>query len=244
MKKAKHPELVKLDEIIANWWSDLFQSELSEKFENTNMKYDKRVYAIYMVQVYHYAYDTPRSLAYAGANTSNSEPQLMHHFFEHAMEETAHDLMAFSDLKALKAPFNSTNDIPPALGATAKMVEYVRELSLSNQPYISLGYHYWIEQPYLYINDFMDSMLKNMKLKKKQVSFYVNHARIDKKHGKDMQKILIKVCKNEEQWQAIQDSAKKTLSQFMQIIKEVIEEYEKLISGKPTAYSILNEMPH
>ncbi|NJO87776.1 MAG: hypothetical protein HC831_01585 [Chloroflexia bacterium] len=52
--------------------------------------------------------------------------------------------MAFNDLKALGVPLNSDEDMPPALPGTEVMIAYVKYLSLSEKPWRSLGYHYWI----------------------------------------------------------------------------------------------------
>jgi len=236
----KDIHLQKLDSLISKEWQGIFNLKMAPKVYKIIKMKDKRLYAIYMTQVYHYAYYTPRSLALAGANLANEDTRLMHHFLEHALEENGHDMMAFNDLKAMGVPLKTREDMPAVLPSTEKMIAYVKHLSLSREPYRSLGYHYWIEQPYEYIEQFMHSLCEGLHLEESQFLFYKNHKRIDKKHGNDVQSILLNYCKTEQQWEAIYQVTQTTLRQFVQMIIEITEEYEKLKNGSSSQFRILN----
>ena len=229
-----------LDALISAQWQSIFASALAPEVEKILNSKDKRIYALYMCQVYHYAYHTPRSLAQAAANLFNEDLRLMHHFLEHAVEENGHDMMAYHDLKSMGIPLNSREDMPPPLTSTETMIAYVKFLSLSKEPFRSLGYHYWIEQPYQYIETFMQTLCDILRLEESQFLFYKNHKRIDAKHGKDVQAILIDYCKTEQQWESVYNVTMTTMKQFMNIIIEIIEEYYKLKTGQDSSYKILN----
>lgn len=236
-------ELEKLDLLIAHVWQQIFASTEAKEFIETFMGKDKRVYALYMCQVYHYAYYAARNLGLAGANTSNKETWLMHHFFEHAMEETGHELMAAKDLLALGVSLKKDfSNMPPPLPETEVLVAYVRHLSTGSEPYKSLGYHYWIEQPYAHILPFMQILKSNMSLTDKQMTFYIQHMEIDKKHGADMQKILKRICTTPEHWENIREVTQTSLELTHKMLTGVIREYKILTEGKKSAYAILNQI--
>lgn len=232
--------LQKLDNLIAEEWKAIFSSDLAPIVDDVINKKDKRIYALYMTQVYHYAYHTPRSLALAGANLTNEDTRLMHHFLEHALEENGHDMMAYHDLKAMGVPLRSRQDMPPVLASTETMIAYVNYLSTSSEPYRSLGYHVWIERPYEYIESFMQVLYDRLKLEESQFLFYKNHKRIDQKHGKDLQDILVDYCKTEKHWEEIYSVTRTTMRQFMNMIIEILREYEKLKNGSSSTFRILD----
>jgi len=242
MEKAEIIE--ELDQLIASVWEEIFSSDEAKKYSSTLMSKDKRLFAMYMTQVYHYAYHTARNLGLAGANLFNTDLELMHHFFEHALGEVGHEQMAYNDLKELGIPFKSEKDMPPALPATEAMVAYVKYLSLSEKPYRSLGYHYWIEQPYNYILSFMQALEHTMNLEKKQMSFYLMHAKIDQKHGKDIQEIVYKVCTTDERKAEIMEVTRTSLWLMFRLLQDVIAEYGNLVEGKSEMFAILNHIPH
>ena len=238
--KIKTAQLQRLDTLISREWQEIFSSEMAPKVYKTIEDKDIRFYAIYMTQVYHYAYHTPRSLALAGANLANGDIKLMEHFFEHALEENGHDMIAFNDLKAMGVPLKKRRDMPPALPSTETMIAYVKYLSLSPEPYRSLGYHYWIEQPYGYIDRFMQQLNEGLQLQESQFSFYKTHKSLDEKHGDDVQSLISYCCQTEQQWEAIYEVAQTTMRQFAQMIFESLEEYEKLKNGSPSQFQIIN----
>jgi len=236
--------LQQLDELIASVWKEIFDSEEAKKYSSTLMCKDKRLYAIYLVQVYHYAYHTARNLGLAGANLFNRDLKLMHHFFGHALGEVGHEVMAFNDLKELGIKLDSQDEVPPALPETEIMVAYVKNLSISEKPYRCLGYHYWIEQPYNYINSFMQAMELTMGLEKKQMSFYKQHAIIDQKHGSDIQEIVAEVCKTDGIMAEIMEVTRTSLWLMFDVLKRVIQEFILLSENKSDRYAILNQIPH
>lgn len=227
---TKHIEIEKLDTAIGDNWTGILNSEQAAQFTNDQMGKDKRIYALYLTQVYHYAYHVPRILALAGANLSNTDIHLMQHFFEHAMEETGHELMALHDLKMLGIDYGADTPagLPKMLPATEAMIGYVKNLATSHTPFRVMGYSYWIERPYKYILAFMEQLESGMGLTKNQLTFYYNHLHIDQKHGQDIENILIRVCQTPQQWAAVREAAVKSMQLMLTMLQEIIQEYNNL----------------
>jgi len=238
--ETKHVEIQKLDDAIEKMWQQIFSSEMAQQFISSFMGKDKRIYALYLTQVYHYAYHTPRNLALAGANLHNTNAHFMYHCFEHAREETGHELMALHDLRMLGLPINTVpDDMPKILASNEAMLGYVKFLATGSNPYRIMGYSYWIERPYAHILHFMEQMEVSMGLNKNQMTFYYNHREIDKKHGAEIEKAIISFCTNQNQWDGIREAALTTMQLMLNLLLEIIKEYNQLDS-KESAFSMIN----
>jgi len=236
----KHIEIQKLESAIEKMWEQIFSTEVAQKFITSFMGKDKRIYALYLSQVYHYAYHTPRNLALAGANLFNNDTHLMHHCFEHAREETGHELMALHDLKMLGLKIHNINDdLPKILPATEALMGYVKFLATGERPYRIMGYSYWIERPYKHILQFMEQMEVAMGLDKNQMTFYYNHKEIDKKHGMDIEKAIMKFCQTQKHWEDIRETALTTMQLMFNLLLEIIKEYNNL-DKEESAYGMIN----
>jgi pyrroloquinoline quinone (PQQ) biosynthesis protein C len=238
--KQEHIEIQKLNDSIEKMWEQIFSSEMAQQFISSFMGKDKRIYALYLTQVYYYAYYTPRNLAIAGANLNTTDTNFMHHCFEHAMEETGHELMALNDLRMLGLTIEKLpEDMPRILPSTETMIGYVKFLATSSNPYRIMGYSYWIERPYRHILKFMEQMEVAMGLNKNQMTFYYNHKEIDKKHGQDIENAIISLCATQNYWDGIREATLTTMQLMLNLLLEIIKEYNKLDS-KESAYSMLN----
>jgi len=201
------------------------------------------VYALYLTQVYHYASHTARNQALVAVNPNNRDIHYMQFCLEHALEETGHELMALHDLRSLGVVINDPEkEMPPALPSTQLLIAYLYRVAMHENPVQRLGYSFWAETSYGYIRDFMDNLSNNMQLDKKQMTFFYNHSTIDDKHAKDVEKILLHICKTEDDWKAVTQSAMITLDLTYQILRSVIDEYEKLVKNEPSDFAILNSL--
>jgi len=234
-------ELQKLDVAISKKWEEILAQPQAINFASSLMGRDRRVYALYLTQVYHYAFHTARNQALVAVNPANADTKYMQFCLEHALEETGHELMALHDLQSIGAPINDPEkDMPPPMVPTELLIAYLYWISTHGSPVQRLGYSYWAERSYDYIGMFMDNLGKNMSLSKRQMTFYHNHASIDDKHAKDVEKILLSVCKTREDWKEVTKAALTTIDLTHQILIAVIEEYNKLLQGEQSDYAILN----
>ena len=234
-------ELQKLDAIISQKWEEILTQPQAVNFAGSLMGHDRRVYALYLTQVYHYAFHTARNQALVAVNPANVNTKYMQFCLEHALEETGHELMALHDLRSIGVPINDpAKDMPPAMVATELLIAYLYWVSTHGSPVQRLGYSYWAERSYDFIGKFVDDLGNNMDLSKRQMTFYHNHATIDDKHAKDVEKILLSVCETEEDWKQVTKVAVTTIDLTHQILISVIDEYEKLVEEQHSQYAILN----
>lgn len=234
-------KLNELEELIrAEWKQALAQPKIS-RFMDTTAANDRRIIAIYLIQVYHYAFHTARNQALVGANLANHHTQYMQFCFEHALEETGHELMALHDLATIGIKFSDRADIPHPLPSTELLIAYLYYVATQGNPVQRLGYSYWSENSYSFIRAFMDLLTQSMQLEKNQMTFFYSHSHIDDKHAKDVAEIIVKVCQTDRDWEAVKRVAKTTLALTNNIFNESFQEFLKLTSGEPSPYSFIND---
>lgn len=233
-------KLDELEELIRSEWKEALSQPRIAGFIDTAAANDRRIIAVYLIQVYHYAFHTARNQALVGVNLANTHTQYMQFCFEHALEETGHELMALHDLESIGIKFNGRENIPQALPSTDLLIAYLYFVASQGNPVQRLGYSYWSETSYSFIRTFMDILIQSMDLEKKQMTFFYSHSHIDDKHAKDVAEILVKVCKTEEDWNAVKQVAKITLRLTKDVFHESFEEFLKLSRGESSAYSFIN----
>jgi Iron-containing redox enzyme len=234
-------KLQELDALIARKWEEILSQPQALSFAGSMMGKDRRVYALYLTQVYHYAFHTARNQAMVAVNPGNRNIHYMQFCLEHALEETGHELMALHDLKAIGVPIhNPETDMPPALLPTELLIAYLYWVASNGNPVQRLGYSYWAERSYGFIGAFVETLTGNLGLQKQQMTFYYNHAHIDDKHAKDVEQVLLKVCETDEDWRQVAKVAVATIDLTHGIITAVLEEYQKLVKGEASDFAILN----
>ena len=194
-----------------------------------------------MIQVYYYAFHTARNQALVGLNLANTDSKYMQFCFEHALEETGHELMALHDLRSIGIIFKDKADIPEPLPSTDLLIAYLYYVAAHGNPVQRLGYSYWSETSYSFIRTFMDMLIQSMDLDKNQMTFFYSHSHIDDKHAKDVADILVKVCKTDKDWDAVKKVAKITLGLTNDMFQESFEEFLNLMRGDYSPYSFIND---
>lgn len=232
--------LDELDRKIANTWKEALMQPRVSNFMDMPASKDKRIFCIYMLQVYHYAFHNARNQALVGANLSNNHVQYMTFCFEHAMEETGHELMALHDLSSVGVNFDDHRKIPKPLQATELLISYLYYVAIQGNPVQRLGYSYWSESSYAFIRSFMEQLVVNMGLSKHQLTFFYSHSTIDSKHAEDVKRILLKVCKTDDDWASVERVAQITLKLTNDIFQESFDEYIRLRDEVPSEYAFLN----
>lgn len=232
--------LSNLDNEINQLWSDFLSSNEIAPFIQQFLSKDLRPYALYLTQVYHYAYHTARNQAMVGVNPNNTNLKYMKFCFEHALEETGHEMMARHDLRAMGIDVEDVANMPPPMMATELTVAYLYWVSSNGNPVQRLGYSFWAERSYGIIGSIVETMSEQLKLREQDMTFYFSHADIDDKHAKDVENILRIVCKHDDDWQAVRKTAITTVQLTQDIFRQVIAEYQKLIANEDSDYAIIN----
>jgi len=234
-------QLEKMDRLVESKISDYFARPEVAEFLVAFVSKDPRPYALFLTQVYRYTYHTARNQALVGVNPANTHVKYMRFCFEHAMEETGHELMAVHDLKAMGVPITDpVTDMPPSLPATELLVAYLYWVSTQGNPYQRLGFSYWAERSYGLFGHVVETMAEQLALDKKQMTFYFNHADIDDKHAQDVENILLLTCKTDEDWEAVQKVAAVTVDVSLDMLTQTMEAFMELEAGRNPAFDILN----
>lgn len=230
-------KMQKLEQYVAELWTETLQSESARMLELDKAFKDKRTVAIYLSQVYHYAVHTPRHQALVGVNLNNKNLQYMHYCFDHAVEETGHELMALKDIRSLGFDVNHEN-MPPPLPSTQLLIAFLYSEARSEHPIHHLGYGFWSENACPFINSFMEDLMESMNLEKSQMTFYSGHVSLDKSHAHEVREIIKKVVKTNEDWKGLKRVVKITFDLTISIVKETLESYSKLINNESEDFKI------
>ena len=231
------PKLAQFENEVNQMWKAGMANDLVKQLPLLPAFKDQRILAIYLTQVYHYAVHTPRHQALVGVNPNNQNFKYMQYCFEHAYEETGHELMALNDIAALGYDINEDN-MPPRLPATDKLITFLYKEANSDTPIHHLGYGFWSENACPFIGDFMKALMDSMGIDKRQMTFYSNHVTIDEGHAQEVRKIVASVAQSEDDWQGMHRVAKVTFDLTLGIVLESFQAYQELISGKSDAFAI------
>lgn len=236
-----HPRLATLDALIKRAFTAELKRPFVLRFLQSPASSDRRTYAMYLTQCYHYTWHTARNQALVGANLANTDTQYMRYCFEHALEETGHELMALHDLRAIGLDIDDPRrDLPRPLPATELLIAYLYWVATQDNPVQRLGYSYWAERAYPYGSGFREAVEARMKLERRQMTFWYVHAELDDKHADDVARALVNACRSDADWRAVERVTETTIKLSFDLIEQAVAEAERLIAGEPSEYALLN----
>jgi pyrroloquinoline quinone (PQQ) biosynthesis protein C len=105
-----------------------------------------------------------------------------------------------------------------------------------------LGYSFWAENSYEHINPLIGKIRDTLQLKNSQMTFFVAHSDIDKEHAEEVERMLTRHCQTKSDWDAVERVAVLSLQLTGNMLEDVYWEYQKLVAGKPSSYSFLNQI--
>jgi FkbM family methyltransferase len=200
----------------------------------------KKLYAIYMMETYHYTFHNSRNQAAIPARRDEMDINYMKFCLHHAEEEAGHEMMAFSDIK--KLGFNiSKNNLPEPLPATQELIRYIYEIAENANPLARLGYSFWAERVYTYITPLLKLMKFGAGIPDKSMTFFNEHSDIDAKHAEDVDEAILRFAKTDADWKAIEECMIGTLDRTIKMTHEVLAEYDKVRDNQETRYKELFE---
>jgi pyrroloquinoline quinone (PQQ) biosynthesis protein C len=204
-----------------------------------NSTYDRRFYAIYLIETYHYVMHNPKHQALVATRFTEMPANYMKFCYEHAEEEAGHESMAFHDLLNLGIS-KEAFEMPLPLPSTETFIAYLYRVSAVGNPLRRLGYSFWAEDSYQYIQIIMEKVIKNLDLTNKHTTFLVSHAAIDEDHAAEIEQMIQKFCITQEDWDAVAEVLKTSLKLQSAMLDDVVSEYLSLKAGKASKYSFLN----
>lgn len=220
----------------ALWTSLLAQSELARAIREG--KINRTLYAIYMIETFHYTAHNARNQALVGVR-DNSNPVYTKFCFEHASEEVGHEKMALHDLKSMGGFSDADLTIPRPLAETESLIAYLYWISVTGNPLQRLGYSYWAENCYQYINPLIDKLRSTLSLDPSQLTFFIAHSDIDSKHFDEIKTVIRRVCKSQQDLDDIAYVMEVTLALTGKMLDGVHKEYRALMEGMPSRYGFL-----
>jgi pyrroloquinoline quinone (PQQ) biosynthesis protein C len=233
-------QFARLDRSLQLAWEAMFStSRFVERIRAD--RFDARLYGIYMIETYHYTSHNARNQALAGARSFDRSPQYLKFCFEHAEEETGHELMALHDLCSLGLD-RSALVLPAPLPATEVLIAYLYWVSQNGNTVQRLGYSYWAENSYGQIDSLLQIVRRKIDLKDSQLTFFVAHSTIDDKHAREVHETIEHHCRSGEDWEAVERVMLTSLALTGRMLEDVDTAYEALLSGADSPYAFLNAL--
>jgi pyrroloquinoline quinone (PQQ) biosynthesis protein C len=143
-------------------------------------------YKSYLIETYHHAGINPQIQAYTTMFFRDNPREVVKKFYQHAISEIAHDLLALADLKALGADtekIKASRPLPSTMALNAFPLYYVQ----FKNPIGYLGYLFHLEfMPTTSGEGYMSSLSK-LGVSREAMSFIEEHAKVDLHHNKLME---------------------------------------------------------
>lgn len=200
---------------------------------------DKRLYAIYLVETYHYTRHNARNQAVVATRPETLDPRYMKFCLRHAEEETGHELMAFHDLKNLGYPALAETDLPAPLPSTQTLIDSLYRTAREGNPLARLGYSYWAEQSYAYIQPLLGMISQGLGVPDKAMTFFREHSSIDETHARVVKETIERFAKTEDDWNAIEECMVQSLKLTARMLDEVFERFLAIKEGDTARYPFL-----
>lgn len=226
-----------LERSSAAVWSEILgTSRLVETINAGSIT--RELFALYMLETYQYTRHNARNQALVGVRTFELPAKYIGYCFKHAKEETGHEQMALNDVLALGFKLPEVDSLKP-LPATETLIAYLYWISLQGNPIQRLGYSYWAENCYRYVNPIIGNIQRSLALKDNQLTFFIAHSHIDDKHAKEVAHMIAEYCRSEDDFQDILRVMETSLRLTGRILENVYDEYERALQGAPSPYSFL-----
>jgi hypothetical protein len=218
-------------------WRDFF---LRSRFARCILEeqFDRRLLAIYFIETFHYVQHNPRHQALVSARDLPMPVNYRKFCLLHAEEETGHELMALNDLKSLHVCEPSVV-LPPPLHSTELFNAYLYAVSTRGNPLRRLGYSFWAEDSYQYIQTLLARTMRVLDLTHAHLTFLISHSNIDKEHSKAVVETISLYCRSAEDWQAVGDVMEGSLRLQFAMLEEIHEAYRALCRGESNRFSFL-----
>jgi pyrroloquinoline quinone (PQQ) biosynthesis protein C len=201
---------------------------------------DKRLYAIYLIETYHYTRHNTRHQALVATRPDAIDIRYMKFCLRHAEEEAGHELMALHDLNNLGFATQTEKDLPPALIATQNLTASLYFTAANGNPLARLGYSYWAEQSYSFIQPLLSMISSGLGVPDKAMTFFREHSDIDETHARVVVETIERFAKTEADWEAIENCMVNSLVLTARMLDEVFEQFVSLKSGESKRYSFLS----
>lgn len=202
---------------------------------------DPRLYALYMIETYHYTSHNARNQALVGVTGRHIHPNYMKFCFHHAYEETGHENLALADVRSLGLDIEP-DGLPKPLPATEVLIAYLYWVAANGNPLQRLGYSFWAESSYDYINPLIGKIRSSLNLNDDQLSFFIAHSEIDSKHAEEVARIMVRHARSDQDWRDIERVMTTSLRLTGRVLDDVFETYQTVAAGSCSDYPFLDRL--
>ena len=172
---------------------------------------DRALYVRLMTEIWHYTRHNAQNQALAAVRVDSSRLPLLRFCLQHAREEAGHDLMVLGDLEAVGVPRAAVLAQRP-LPETEGFVAYVYRVAAERDATARLGYSYWAESCYPYIDGLLVAMRRDLGLADRDMTFFVAHAEVDVDHFREVREVAERFCDTPERREAMLTVLEDTLA--------------------------------
>lgn len=215
-------------ELAAEWQRLLDGSALADLV--LHGRYDQRLYALYLIETFHYTRENPRHQALVGTRP-DADPGYARFCFKHASEEVGHEMMAVHDLRSLGYDVTA-DDLPAPLDATDVLSSYLYRISQTGNPLARVGYSFWAESSYEHIGPLLVAAQDQLGIEDRNMTFLVAHARIDADHAQEIDQVLRRFAVTQADWDAVERVMRTSLRLTVEMLDAVALEYRAVADGR------------
>jgi pyrroloquinoline quinone (PQQ) biosynthesis protein C len=158
---------------------------------------DRDLYVGMMTEIYHYTHHNAQNQALAAVRVGSERLELLRFCLHHAYDEVGHDLMVLKDLKAVGVDPESVKRRRP-LPETEAFIAFLYRVASTRDATARIGYSYWAESCYTEIRELLDTIRAGVGIGDRDMSFFVVHEGIDRKHFEEVQAVVRRCCTTDE----------------------------------------------
>jgi pyrroloquinoline quinone (PQQ) biosynthesis protein C len=216
------------DQLTSEWDRLLDGSDLAALVHGGAI--DRRLYALYLIETFHYTRENPRHQALVGAR-ADADPQYSRFCLKHAADELGHEMMALHDLRSLGYDVTA-DDLPEPLEETQVLSAYLYWISERANPLGRVGYSFWAESSYEHIGPMLAAAQTTLDLEDRHMTFLVAHAKIDADHAAEVDAVLRRFATTTDDWATVGRVMRTSLRLTVEMLDAVAREYRAVADGR------------
>lgn len=190
---------------------------------------DRILYIRLMTEIFHYTRHNAQNQALAAIKVNSDRLPLIRYCLHHAYTEVGHDLMVLRDLKSIGVNPDTIKNSQP-LPETQAFIAYLYRIATEYDATARLGYSYWAEGCYVYIDALLKAMRQDLDLKDEQMTFFVEHSSIDAVHFEEVKRIMGTSCKDSALQKDVLEVLKTSLYLTGKIFEATYQAYDTKVN--------------
>lgn len=212
--------ILSLRETVDQQWTQI----KSGRFWNhvMNRPVTREFYHDLMVEIHHYT--KHNSMNQAVTAFVNAPEGLLRFAYQHAAEEVGHERMVIHDLESIGLLDRQALEREP-LPATEALIGYLYFVALRYGAVARLGYSFWAESVYGHIGDALSKIRSDLSLNDRNMSFFVAHSTIDRKHIAQVEDCIDRYVKTPADQSLVRSTAETTLFLTGQLLEQVAQRH-------------------